>query len=100
MAVNSEGIYATRPWKIFGDGPVAGGPPSLRGMLDGEELKILDEIASGWPSIVKASMRRVRGRSSATVRWPARRHPPAAPGSTRPAAGTRSEEHSSELQSL
>jgi alpha-L-fucosidase len=21
MAVNSEGIYATRPWKIFGDGP-------------------------------------------------------------------------------
>ncbi len=23
MAVNSEGIYGTRPWKIFGDGPVA-----------------------------------------------------------------------------
>jgi len=23
MAVNSEGIYATRPWKIFGDGPSA-----------------------------------------------------------------------------
>jgi len=21
MAVNSEGIYATRPWKIFGEGP-------------------------------------------------------------------------------
>jgi alpha-L-fucosidase len=21
MAVNSEGIYSTRPWKIFGDGP-------------------------------------------------------------------------------
>jgi alpha-L-fucosidase len=21
MAVNSEGIYGTRPWKIFGDGP-------------------------------------------------------------------------------
>jgi alpha-L-fucosidase len=28
MAVNSEGIYATRPWKIFGDGPVASAPPA------------------------------------------------------------------------
>ena len=28
MAVNSEGIYSTRPWKIFGDGPVASAPPS------------------------------------------------------------------------
>jgi alpha-L-fucosidase len=26
MAVNSEGIYATRPWKVFGDGPVAAAP--------------------------------------------------------------------------
>ncbi len=31
MAVNSEGIYATRPWKIFGDGPVASAPASGRG---------------------------------------------------------------------
>ncbi len=31
MAINSEGIYATRPWKIFGDGPVASAPPSARG---------------------------------------------------------------------
>lgn len=31
MAVNSEGIYATRPWKIFGDGPAAKAPPG-RGM--------------------------------------------------------------------
>jgi alpha-L-fucosidase len=31
MAVNSEGIYATRPWKMFGDGPVATAPPSGRG---------------------------------------------------------------------
>jgi alpha-L-fucosidase len=23
MSVNSEAIYATRPWKIFGDGPLA-----------------------------------------------------------------------------
>lgn len=28
MAVNSEGIYGTRPWKIFGDGPVATAPPA------------------------------------------------------------------------
>jgi alpha-L-fucosidase len=26
MAVNSEGIYSTRPWKIYGDGPVASAP--------------------------------------------------------------------------
>jgi len=25
MAVNSEGIYASRPWKLFGEGPVADG---------------------------------------------------------------------------
>ena len=31
MAVNSEGIYATRPWKIFGDGPVATAPPPAAG---------------------------------------------------------------------
>jgi alpha-L-fucosidase len=28
MAVNSEGIYATRPWKVFGEGPVASAPPA------------------------------------------------------------------------
>jgi alpha-L-fucosidase len=26
MAVNSEGIYGTRPWRIYGDGPVASAP--------------------------------------------------------------------------
>jgi alpha-L-fucosidase len=31
MAVNSEGIYATRPWKMFGDGPVATTPPATSG---------------------------------------------------------------------
>ncbi len=31
MAVNSEGIYSTRPWKTFGDGPVANAPASTRG---------------------------------------------------------------------
>jgi len=28
MAVNGEGIYGTRPWKMFGDGPIATAPPS------------------------------------------------------------------------
>ena len=28
MAINSEGIYASRPWKTFGDGPVATAPTS------------------------------------------------------------------------
>jgi alpha-L-fucosidase len=36
MAINSEGIYATRPWKIFGDGPVATAPPSTSGTLFNE----------------------------------------------------------------
>ncbi len=27
MAVNSEGIYATRPWKIYGEGPGSAKPP-------------------------------------------------------------------------
>jgi len=31
MAINSEGIYGSRPWKIFGDGPVASAPTSERG---------------------------------------------------------------------
>lgn len=31
MAVNSEGIYATRPWKIYGDGPVASAPAAAGG---------------------------------------------------------------------
>jgi alpha-L-fucosidase len=31
MAVNSEGIYSTRPWKMFGDGPVATAPPPAAG---------------------------------------------------------------------
>jgi alpha-L-fucosidase len=30
MAVNSEGIYATRPYKIFGDGPSLAAPPTTR----------------------------------------------------------------------
>jgi len=35
MAVNSEGIYSTRPWKVFGEGPVATAPPGTAGRGDG-----------------------------------------------------------------
>jgi alpha-L-fucosidase len=35
MAVNSEGIYSTRPWKIFGDGPVASAPAPAAGARGG-----------------------------------------------------------------
>jgi alpha-L-fucosidase len=64
MAVNSEGIYATRPWKIFGDGPVASAPPSGRGArfneagrgdLTAEEVRFtakgntLYAYVMGWP---------------------------------------------------
>ena len=38
MAVNSEGIYATRPWKIFGEGPVSPAPrPAARRRLQRAE---------------------------------------------------------------
>jgi alpha-L-fucosidase len=35
MAVNGEGIYGTRPWKMFGDGPVATAPPPVAGARGG-----------------------------------------------------------------
>jgi alpha-L-fucosidase len=64
MAINSDGIYATRPWKTFGDGPVATAPPSNRGTLfnesgrkelDSEEVRFttkgntLYAFIMGWP---------------------------------------------------
>jgi len=64
MAVNSEGIYATRPWKIFGDGPVATAPASGGGSrfneagrrdLTAEEVRFttkgntLYAFVMGWP---------------------------------------------------
>ena len=37
MAINSEGIYGTRPWKIFGEGPVAemSNPINAQGFNEG-----------------------------------------------------------------
>lgn len=64
MAVNSEGIYATRPWKTFGDGPVATAPPSAGGTrfneaarhdLTADEVRFtakgntLYAFVMGWP---------------------------------------------------
>jgi len=64
MAINGEGIYATRPWKTFGDGPVATAPPSSGGTrfneagrkdLTAEEVRFttkgdtLYAFVMGWP---------------------------------------------------
>jgi alpha-L-fucosidase len=64
MAINSEGIYSTRPWRTFGDGPVATAPPSGRGPrfnesarkdLTAEEVRFttkgntLYAFVMGWP---------------------------------------------------
>ncbi len=64
MAINSEGIYASRPWKIFGDGPVATAPPTGAGTrfnesgrkdLTAEEVRfttkgdVLYAFIMGWP---------------------------------------------------
>jgi alpha-L-fucosidase len=74
MAVNSEGIYATRPWKTFGEGPVASAPPATGGRGAGfnersrqdftaEEIRFttkgsnLYAFVMGWPAkqaVVKA----------------------------------------------
>jgi alpha-L-fucosidase len=68
MAVNSEAIYSTRPWKIFGDGPIATAPPPAAGGRGGprfgeqarkdltvEEVRfttkgnVLYAFVMGWP---------------------------------------------------
>jgi alpha-L-fucosidase len=65
MAVNSEGIYATRPWKIYGDGPVASAPvaggrgnafnESNRKDFTADEIRfttkgsVIYAFAMGWP---------------------------------------------------
>jgi len=65
MAVNGEGIYATRPWKTYGDGPVASAPASpgrgggfneqTRKDFTAEEVRfttkrsVLYAFVMGWP---------------------------------------------------
>ncbi len=63
MAVNGEGIYGTRPWKVFGDGPVATAPAASRSSFNERNRKDLtaDEVrfttkgstlyafVMGWP---------------------------------------------------
>jgi len=61
MAVNNEAIYATRPWKIFGDGPgvnsAAGGGMNERGRKDLTAADVrfttkgntLYTFVMGWP---------------------------------------------------
>jgi alpha-L-fucosidase len=64
MAVNSEAIYDTRPWKIFGDGPVAIAPKAAASSSFNEKERkdlgpddvrfttkgdVLYAIVMGWP---------------------------------------------------
>lgn len=62
MGVNSEAIYATRPWKIFGEGPHSAKGGSFRGAaatknLDASNIRftrnkantIIYAIVLGWP---------------------------------------------------
>lgn len=64
MAVNSEGIYGTRPWRVFRDGTIANAPAiggtrfneSSRKELTAEEVRFttkgstLYAFVMGWPS--------------------------------------------------
>ena len=80
MAVNSEGIYGTRPWKIFGDGPIASAPISEQGTrfnessrkdLTADEVRFtkkgdtLYAFVMGWPE--KLTLIRPLATSSALV---------------------------------
>ena len=64
MAVNSEAIYDTRPWTVFGEGPVAESdiPLNAQGFNEGSYSKagadeirftskagVLYAVALGWP---------------------------------------------------
>jgi alpha-L-fucosidase len=62
MAVNSEGIYGTRPWKIYGDGPgskvavaTEGFNESKKPELSADDLRfttkgnVLYAFMMGWP---------------------------------------------------
>lgn len=39
MSVNSEGIYSSRPWKVFGEGPGTVPPPTVPGTRFNEESR-------------------------------------------------------------
>jgi len=72
MAINSDGIHASRPWKIFGEGPVATAPPPREGTrfnesgrkeLTADEVRFttkgdsLYAFIMGWPekmALIKA----------------------------------------------
>jgi alpha-L-fucosidase len=83
MAVNGEAIHGTRPWKIFGDGPVASAPPRAPGTgprfneqgrqdLTAEEMRFttrrdtLYAFVMGWPE--KETLIKPLGTSSAGMK--------------------------------
>ncbi len=79
MTVNSEGIYGTRPWKVFGEGPSAQPPMENQGRLGFNESgrkaltaddvrftakgKTLYAFVMGWPekeALVRTDAGRIR----------------------------------------
>jgi len=72
MQINKESIYATRPWKIFGEGPAkdSAAPLSAQGFNEGKgkpfeaqdirfntKGKILYATALGWPTDGKINIK-------------------------------------------
>ncbi len=69
MKINGEAIYATRPWKVFGEGPSTGiggahrGTESIRG-LGARDIRftrnkantVIYAIFLGWPSMGRAEI--------------------------------------------
>jgi alpha-L-fucosidase len=79
MAVNSEGIYDTRPWAVFGEGPVmeTAAPISNQGFNEGKNKPFTSSdirfttkgdaiyaFVMGWPEDGKVTIKSLRGGSA------------------------------------
>jgi alpha-L-fucosidase len=79
MAVNSEGIYDTRPWAVFGEGPVmeTAAPISNQGFNEGKNKPFTSSdirfttkgdaiyaFVMGWPEDGKVMIKSLRGGSA------------------------------------
>jgi alpha-L-fucosidase len=79
MAVNGEGIYDTRPWSVFGEGPVmeTAAPISAQGFNEGKNKPFTSAdvrftvkgdavyaFVMGWPADGKVSIKAMRAGSS------------------------------------
>jgi alpha-L-fucosidase len=82
MQVNSEAIYGTRPWKVFGEGPAieSAAPISAQGFNEGkgkpfgaEDIrfttkgKTLYAIMLGWPAGNEALIKKLAGNEAGKI---------------------------------